>query len=45
LQTRGLGHVIELDHEVGHSDLQSDTAILEQVRQERDQATAGPEAV
>jgi hypothetical protein len=30
-----LEQVVELDHQVGHPDLESDTAMLERVRQER----------
>jgi short-subunit dehydrogenase len=34
-----LEHVVALDRQIGHPDLASDTAMLEQVRQERHTAT------
>jgi hypothetical protein len=34
--------VVELDRQVGHPDLQSDTAMLERVRQERARPDPGP---
>jgi hypothetical protein len=36
-----LEQVVELDRQVGHPDLASDTAMLEQVRQEQAQADRG----
>ena len=37
-----LEQVVELDRQVGHPDLESDTAMLERVRQERAGPDPGP---
>jgi hypothetical protein len=39
-----LEQVVELDRQVGHPDLESDTAALNQVRSEREQEGSAPQA-